>query len=127
MAISVAIAEPSSDSLKCIAWKGRALVVGFAGGQIEKVHAHYNINLKLTTIQLPLNLVLLKNISIVGIHWGAYAKFDKGRSKEVWKELLGCVSLLWRLNWDVDIWFVDCWHLVVYSQWFTTKNIRWSM
>ena len=23
-------------------------------------------------VQLPLNLVLLKNISIVGIHWGAY-------------------------------------------------------
>ena len=45
------------DSLKCIAWKGRAVVVGFAAGQIEK---------------LALNLVLLKNISIVGIHWGAY-------------------------------------------------------
>ncbi|KAG9098466.1 hypothetical protein FS749_003752 [Ceratobasidium sp. UAMH 11750] len=45
------------DSLKCIAWKGRALVVGFAAGQIEK---------------LPMNLVLLKNISIVGVHWGAY-------------------------------------------------------
>jgi NADPH2:quinone reductase len=27
----------SADSLKCIAWSGRALVVGFAGGQIEKV------------------------------------------------------------------------------------------
>lgn len=25
-----------------------------------------------TTAQLALNLVLLKNISIVGIHWGAY-------------------------------------------------------
>ena len=25
------------DSLKCIAWKGRAVVVGFAGGEIEKV------------------------------------------------------------------------------------------
>ena len=25
------------DSLKCIAWKGRAVVIGFAGGQIEKV------------------------------------------------------------------------------------------
>ena len=25
------------DSLKCIAWKGRAVVVGFAGGTIEKV------------------------------------------------------------------------------------------
>lgn len=27
------------DCLKCIAWKGRAIVVGFAGGQIEKVRA----------------------------------------------------------------------------------------
>jgi len=25
------------DSLKCIAWKGRAVVVGFTGGKIEKV------------------------------------------------------------------------------------------
>lgn len=25
------------DSLKCIAWKGRAVVIGFAGGAIEKV------------------------------------------------------------------------------------------
>lgn len=25
------------DSLKCIAWKGRAIVVGFAGGKIEQV------------------------------------------------------------------------------------------
>ncbi|KAG8767924.1 hypothetical protein FRC15_005380 [Serendipita sp. 397] len=65
------------DSLKCIAWKGRALVVGFAGGQIEK---------------LPLNLVLLKNISIVGIHWGAYAKFDKGRQKEVWSDLFALLE-----------------------------------
>lgn len=48
-----------ADSMKCIAWKGRALVVGFAAGQIE---------------QLPLNLVLLKNVSVVGIHWGAYQR-----------------------------------------------------
>ncbi|KDQ53501.1 hypothetical protein JAAARDRAFT_39186 [Jaapia argillacea MUCL 33604] len=60
------------DSLKCIAWKGRALVVGFAAGQIEK---------------LPLNLVLLKNISIVGIHWGAYSKKEPQRAVVVWKEL----------------------------------------
>jgi len=33
-------------------------VVGFAGGTIEKV---------------PMNLVLLKNISLVGVHWGAYS------------------------------------------------------
>lgn len=60
------------DSLKCIAWKGRALVVGFVAGEIEK---------------LPLNLVLLKNISIVGIHWGAYSKFEQSHIPSVWKAL----------------------------------------
>lgn len=35
----------SQDSLKCIAWKGRALVVGFAGGQFEKVYASRSIKL----------------------------------------------------------------------------------
>ncbi|KZT57793.1 NAD(P)-binding protein [Calocera cornea HHB12733] len=60
------------DSLKCIAWKGRAVVVGFAGGTIE---------------QLPSNLILLKNISIVGVHWGAYAKNEPQHIPEVWKGL----------------------------------------
>lgn len=45
-------------SLKCIAWNGRLVVVGFAAGEIEKV---------------PANLVLLKNCSIVGLFWGATA------------------------------------------------------
>ncbi|CDO77707.1 hypothetical protein BN946_scf184969.g58 [Trametes cinnabarina] len=65
------------DSLKCIAWKGRAIVVGFAAGSIEK---------------LPLNLVLLKNISIVGIHWGAYTKFEPTRVPVVWRSLLDLFS-----------------------------------
>lgn len=63
-----------TDSLKCIAWKGRAVVVGFAGGKIEQVLAppkqtYFALNVS----QLPLNLVLLKNIEITGIHWGAYS------------------------------------------------------
>ncbi|KAF8621369.1 hypothetical protein AX15_007834 [Amanita polypyramis BW_CC] len=66
-----------NDSLKCIAWKGRALVIGFAGGKIEK---------------LPTNLVLLKNISIVGLHWGAYSQHDTGRRYIVWKELLSLLA-----------------------------------
>ncbi|EPT04976.1 NAD-binding protein [Fomitopsis schrenkii] len=65
------------DCLKGIAWKGRALVVGFAAGQIEK---------------LPLNLVLLKNISIVGIHWGAYAKFEPQHIFEVHKAINGLLA-----------------------------------
>ncbi|KIY73037.1 alcohol dehydrogenase [Cylindrobasidium torrendii FP15055 ss-10] len=65
------------DSLKCIAWKGRAVVVGFAAGTIEKI---------------PMNLVLLKNISIVGIHWGAYTKNEPGRTPEVWRDVLNMLA-----------------------------------
>jgi NADPH2:quinone reductase len=44
-------------SLKCIAWNGRLLVIGFASGRIPEV---------------KLNRVLLKNIALVGLHWGAH-------------------------------------------------------
>jgi NADPH2:quinone reductase len=44
-------------STKCIAFEGRILVVGFAGGQIQSA---------------ALNHVLVKNYSVVGLHWGLY-------------------------------------------------------
>jgi NADPH2:quinone reductase len=47
-----------NQSLKCIAWSGRLLVIGFASGKIPEVRA---------------NRILLKNVSLVGLHWGAYA------------------------------------------------------
>ncbi len=46
-------------SLRCIAWKGRILVVGFASGRIP---------------QAPANLALIKGCSIVGVFWGAFAE-----------------------------------------------------
>lgn len=49
-------AEPTFRS---IAWRGRYLVIGFAGGPIPKI---------------PLNLPLLKGASIVGVFWGAFAR-----------------------------------------------------
>ncbi|KAI1164639.1 hypothetical protein F5B18DRAFT_241006 [Nemania serpens] len=57
-------------STKCVAWNGRILVVGFAAGSIEKV---------------AMNKVLLKNISLVGIHWGAYSKFERESIPVVWE------------------------------------------
>ena len=48
-------------STKCIAFSGRLLVIGFASGQIP-------------TIQV--NRILLKNIAIIGLHWGAYRQYD---------------------------------------------------
>ena len=50
------LAEPVFRS---IAWRGRYLVVGFAGGAIPA---------------LPLNLPLLKGASIVGVFWGDFVK-----------------------------------------------------
>jgi len=44
-------------SLKCIAWEGRLLVIGFASGRIP---------------ELPANRALLKNCSVVGVNWGMY-------------------------------------------------------
>jgi NADPH2:quinone reductase len=46
-------------STKCIAFEGRILVIGFAGGEIQSA---------------ALNHALVKNYSIVGLHWGLYAK-----------------------------------------------------
>lgn len=66
-------------SLKCIAWCGRLLVVGFAGGKIEKV---------------AMNRVLLKNVSVVGIHWGLYADKEKkeGTVEKVWAGVMSLVQ-----------------------------------
>ncbi|KAI9226171.1 MAG: hypothetical protein DHS80DRAFT_19161 [Piptocephalis tieghemiana] len=60
-------------SLRCIAWSGRLVVVGFAGGTIES---------------LPLNRVLLKNISVIGLHWGEYEKHEPNTVDQVWSHLL---------------------------------------
>jgi len=47
-------------STKCIAFEGRILIIGFASGRIPSVQ---------------MNRVLVKNFSLVGLHWGLY--FEK--------------------------------------------------
>jgi NADPH2:quinone reductase len=51
--------EVFDGSTRCIAFEGRLLVIGFAGGTIPSV---------------AVNRVLLKNISVVGVHWGLYQR-----------------------------------------------------
>ncbi len=57
----------SEPALRDMAWKGRFLVIGFAAGDIPKV---------------PLNLMLLKGCSIVGVFWGAFTKNEPERNRE---------------------------------------------
>jgi NADPH2:quinone reductase len=59
-------------SLKCIAWNGRLVVIGFAGGTIPSVKA---------------NRILLKNIEVTGLHWGAYAQHQPASIPEVFAAL----------------------------------------
>jgi NADPH2:quinone reductase len=44
-------------STKCIAFEGRIVIVGFTSGRIPEARANH---------------VLVKNYSVVGLHWGAY-------------------------------------------------------
>ncbi|HEX3614327.1 MAG TPA: NADPH:quinone oxidoreductase family protein [Sporichthyaceae bacterium] len=52
-----------TQSTKCIAFEGRILVIGFAGGEVP---------------QAALNHVLIKNYSVIGLHWGLYRERDPG-------------------------------------------------
>ncbi|MCP5059819.1 MAG: NADPH:quinone oxidoreductase family protein [bacterium] len=64
--------EIFDQSLKCIAWNGRLLVIGFASG----------------TIPTPrLNRVLLKNIALVGLHWPPYFEKEPERVDETFGAL----------------------------------------
>ena len=62
----------TEPALRAIAWKGRYLVVGFAGGEIPKI---------------PLNLTLLKGCQIVGVFWGAFTKNEPQESQQNFQEL----------------------------------------
>lgn len=64
-------------SLKCVAWNARLLVIGFAAGSIEKV---------------AINRVLLKNVSLVGLHWGPYARMEAPMVAKVWEGIYGLIE-----------------------------------
>lgn len=63
-------AEPAVRSM---AWKGRYLVVGFAGGEIPKI---------------PLNLLLLKGCDMRGVYWGEFTKREPKANVENISQLL---------------------------------------
>jgi len=63
------LAEPA---LRSVAWRGRYLVIGFAGGDIPRV---------------PLNLPLLKGCAIVGVYWGSFAQRERDEQRRNVREL----------------------------------------
>ena len=79
-------------SLRTLAFGGRLLVIGFASGRIPSVAANY---------------VLLKNISVVGLHWGAYRRHDPERIHTAMDELMamyrrGAITPLVSNTWPLE-------------------------
>lgn len=62
----------ADPAFRTIAWNGRYLVIGFAGGEIPK---------------LPLNLPLIKGGSIVGVFWGAFTQHEPELHQQNMEEL----------------------------------------
>jgi NADPH2:quinone reductase len=70
------------ESLRCVAEGGTLVTIGFAAGGIP---------------QVPLNLLLLKNIGIAGLNWGTYLGWSPGdrraqyapRARAIWDQLVG--------------------------------------
>lgn len=54
-------------AMRSLAWSGRLLVIGFASGDVP---------------QFPANYLLVKNISVVGVYWGAY----RAREPELFRD-----------------------------------------
>jgi len=64
------------ESLRAVAWGGRIVVIGFASGEVAKA---------------PTNHILVKDLSILGLYWGAYAK----RAPDVLRQSLSTLLTWW--------------------------------
>ena len=67
----------SEEALRATAWNGRLLVIGFAQGEIPKI---------------PLNITLVKGVSIVGVWWGRWTQTSPKETAEDFKELIGFIN-----------------------------------
>lgn len=66
-----------TDSLRSLAPAGRLLVVGFTGGEIPTV---------------KVNRLLLNNIDVVGVGWGAWTLGHPGSLREQWDDLAALLN-----------------------------------
>jgi NADPH2:quinone reductase len=71
--VDVVGADLMTDSLRSLATEGRLLVIGFTGGSIP---------------QVKVNRLLLNNVDVRGVGWGAYAMVRPGYMRAQWDRLV---------------------------------------
>jgi len=64
-------------AIRSTGWRGRYLIVGFAAGEIPRI---------------PLNLMLLKGSSLVGVYWGEWTRREPAAAAAAMAELLGWLA-----------------------------------
>lgn len=64
-------------SVRCVAFEGRIVVVGFAGGRIQRVRPEH---------------ALVKNYGVLGLHWGLYAREQPDLVAQVHDEISRLVA-----------------------------------
>jgi NADPH2:quinone reductase len=64
--------EIGQKSTKCIAFEGRLLIIGFTSGAFSNFVSNH---------------ILIKNYSVVGVHWGLYQQQNPARIAQAWKTL----------------------------------------
>lgn len=65
--------EVGERSTKCIAFEGRLVIIGFTSGKFSNFVSNH---------------ILVKNYSVVGLHWGAYRHNNPAKIQQGWNELL---------------------------------------
>jgi NADPH2:quinone reductase len=64
--------EIGQKSTKCIAFEGRLLIIGFTSGAFSNFVSNH---------------ILVKNYSVVGVHWGLYRQHKPEKIVQSWKAL----------------------------------------
>jgi len=62
------------QAFRAVNWQARLLIIGFAAGRIQ---------------QVPANHILVKNVSVIGVVWGAQAARDPAFVNRQLRELVG--------------------------------------
>ena len=73
-AVGDAFSEPA---FRALTWRGRFLVVGFAAGEIPR---------------LPLNIMLLKELDVMGVHWGVFTEREPEQHRDNQRQMLEWVA-----------------------------------
>jgi NADPH2:quinone reductase len=63
----------SEQSTRCIAFEGRLVIIGFTSGKFPNFKGNH---------------LLVKNYSVVGLHWGYYRQMDPAKIEQGWQDLM---------------------------------------